>query len=62
VETALLAAKVDLEVVSGLLGQSLVAITADIHTHVLPEVQQELVKKIDELSRHSYDLPSRLTV
>jgi integrase len=45
----LLAAKVDLKVVSGLLGHSSVAITADIYAHVLPEMQQEAVRKMDDL-------------
>jgi site-specific recombinase XerD len=48
-----LAAKVDLKVVSELLGHSSVAITADIYTHVLPEMQQEVVKKMDDLYGHS---------
>ena len=47
--TVLLAAKVDLKVVSELLGHSSVAITADIYAHVLPEMQQEVVKKMDDL-------------
>jgi integrase len=47
--TVLLAAKVDLKVVSELLGHSSVAITADIYQHVLPEMQQEVVKKMDDL-------------
>ncbi len=51
--TVLLAAKVDLKVVSGLLGQSSVAIAADIYVHVLPEMQQEVVKKMDDLYRSS---------
>jgi len=49
--TVLLAAKVDLKVVSELLGHSSVAITADIYAHVLPEMQQEVVKKMDDLFR-----------
>ncbi len=49
----LLAAKVDLKVVSGLLGHSSVAITADIYAHVLPEMQQEVVDKMDDLYAHS---------
>ena len=51
--TVLLAAKVDLKVVSELLGHSSVAITADIYAHVLPEMQQEVVKKMDDLFRRS---------
>jgi integrase len=47
--TVLLAAKVDLKVVSELLGHSSVAITADIYAHVLPEQQQEVVKKMNDL-------------
>lgn len=47
--TVLLAAKVDLKVVSELLGHSSVAVTADIYGHVLPEMQQEVVKKMDDL-------------
>ena len=51
--TVLLAAGVDLKVVSALLGHSSVAITADIYAHVLPEMQQEAVKKMDDLYRRS---------
>ncbi len=51
--TVLLAAKVDLKVVSELLGHSSVAITADIYAHVLPEMQQEVVKKMDDLYRRT---------
>ena len=47
--TVLLAAKVDLKVVSELLGHSSVAITADIYGHVLPEMQQEIVNRMDDL-------------
>lgn len=47
--TVLLAAGVPLKVVSELLGHSSVAITADIYAHVLPEQQQEVVKKMDDL-------------
>jgi integrase len=45
----LLAAGVDLKVVSEMLGHSSVAITADIYAHVLPEQQQEIVDKMDDL-------------
>ena len=51
--TVLLAAKVDLKVVSELLGHSSVAITVDIYADVLPEMQQEAVKKMDDLYRRS---------
>jgi integrase len=47
--TVLLAAGVPLKVVSELLGHSSVAITADIYAHVLPEQQQEVVKKMNDL-------------
>ena len=47
--TVLLAAGVPLKVVSELLGHSSIAITADIYAHVLPEQQQEVVKKMDDL-------------
>jgi integrase len=47
--TVLLAAGVPLKVVSELLGHSSIAITADTYAHVLPEMQQEVVRKIDEL-------------
>jgi integrase len=47
--TVLLAAKIDLKAVSELLGHSSVAITADIYQTVLPEQQQEIVKKMDDL-------------
>ncbi len=49
----LLAAKVDLKVVSELLGHSSVAIMADIYAHVLPEMQQEVVDKMDDLFKSS---------
>ena len=51
--TVLLAAKVDLKVVSELLGHSSVAITADIYAHVLPEMQQEVARKMDDLYKRS---------
>jgi integrase len=51
--TVLLAAKVDLKVVSELLGHSSVAITVDIYQNVLPEMQQEVVKRMDDLYGHS---------
>lgn len=51
--TVLLAAGVPLKVVSELLGHSSVAITADIYAHVLPEMQQEVVRKMDDLYGHS---------
>jgi integrase len=51
--TVLLAAKVDLKVVSELLGHSPVAITADIYAHVMPEMQQEAVKRMDDLDGRS---------
>ena len=47
--TVLLARKIDLKVVSELLGHSSVAITADIYAHVMPEMQREVVKKMDDL-------------
>jgi integrase len=47
----LAASKVDLKVVSGLLVHSSVAITADIYAHVLPEMQQEVVDKMNDLYR-----------
>ena len=50
---ALLAAGVPLKVVSELLGHSSVAITVDIYAHVLPEMQQEAVKRMDDLFRRS---------
>jgi integrase len=53
VVTILLAAKIDLKVVSELLGHSSVAITADIYAHVLPEQQQEIVDKMDDLFKRS---------
>ena len=43
------AAGVPLKVVSEMLGHSSVAITADIYAHVLPEQQQEVVKKMGDL-------------
>ncbi len=47
--TVLLAAKMDLKAVSELLGHSSVAITVDIYQSVLPEQQQEIVNKMDDL-------------
>jgi site-specific recombinase XerD len=47
--TVLLARKIDLKVVSELLEHSSVAIKADIYAHVMPEMQQEVVKKMDDL-------------
>ena len=47
--TVLLVAGVPMKVVLELLGHSSVAITADIYAHVLPEMQQEVVKKMDDL-------------
>jgi integrase len=53
VATILLAAKIDLNVVSELLVHSSVAITADIYGQMLPEQQQEVVAKIGDLFKHS---------
>jgi site-specific recombinase XerD len=53
VAAILLAAKMDLKAVSELLGHSSVAITADIYQSVLPEQQQRIVKKMDDLYGHS---------
>ena len=47
--TVLLARKIDLKVVPELLGHSSVAITSDIYAYVMPEMQQEVVKKMDDL-------------
>jgi integrase len=47
--TVLLVAKMDLKAVSELLGHSSVAITVDIYQSVLPEQQQEIVNKMDDL-------------
>ena len=47
--TVLLAAKMDLKAVSELLGHSSVAITVDIYQGVLPEQQQEIVDKMNDL-------------
>ncbi|HVB25878.1 MAG TPA: site-specific integrase [Ktedonobacteraceae bacterium] len=49
VATILLVAKVDLKVVSELLGHSSVAITADIYQSVLLEQRQEVVDKMDDI-------------
>ena len=46
VVTILPVAKIDLKVVSELLGDSSVAITADIYGHVLHEQQLEVVNKM----------------
>jgi hypothetical protein len=53
VATILLAAKIDLKLVSELLGHSSVAITTDVYAHVLPEQQQEIVDKMDDLFKRS---------
>ncbi len=53
VATFLLAAKIDLKVVSELLWHSSVAITADIYAHVLPEQQQEVVDKMGDMFKRS---------
>jgi integrase len=47
--TILLGAKVQLKVVSERLGHASIATTADIYSHVLPEMQQEVVDKIDDV-------------
>jgi len=51
--TILLGAKVQLKVVSERLGHASIATTADIYSHVLPEMQQEVVDKIDGLFKGS---------
>ena len=51
--TILLAAKINLKLVSELLGHSSVAITADIYSHVLLDMQQEIVNKMDDLFKRS---------
>jgi site-specific recombinase XerD len=53
VATILLAAKIDLKLVSELLGHSSVAITPDMYAHVLPEQQQEIVDQMDDLFTRS---------
>ncbi len=45
--------RLNLKVVSELLGPSSVAITADIYASVLPEQQQEVVNKMDDLFKRS---------
>ena len=52
VATVLLAARMNLKAVSELLGHSSVAITVDIYQGVLPEQQQEIVDKMDDLYGH----------
>ena len=47
--TVLIAAKVDLKAVSELLEHSSVAITVDVYQSVLPQQQQEIVKRMDDL-------------
>ena len=51
--TVLIGAKVDLKAVSELLGHSSVAITVDVYQSVLPEQQQEIVRRMDDLYGHS---------
>jgi len=53
VATILLGARVQLKEVSERLGHASIATTADIYSHVLPEMQQEVVDKIDGLFKHS---------
>src|SRR5712692_1950474 len=53
VATILLVAKIDLKVVSELLGHSSIAVTADIYGHVLPEMQREVINKMDDLFKRS---------
>jgi integrase len=53
VATILLVAKIDLKVVSELLGHSSIAVTADIYAHVLPEMQREVIHKMDSLFKRS---------
>ncbi len=53
VATVLIAAKVDLKTVQELLGHSSIAVTADIYAHVVPEMQQEIVEKMDDLFKRS---------
>ena len=47
--TILLEARIPLKTVQELLGHSSIAITADIYSHVSPEMQQEVVDKMDDL-------------
>lgn len=51
--TILLGARVQLKVVSEPLRHASIATTADIYSHVLPEMQQEVVEKIDGLFKQS---------
>lgn len=53
IATILLGARVQLKVVSERLGHASIAATADIYSHVLPEMQQEVVDKIDGLFKRS---------
>jgi len=53
VATVLIAAKVDLKTVQELLGHSSIAVTAEIYAHVVPEMQQEIVDKMDDLFKRS---------
>jgi len=47
--TILRGARVQLKIVSERLGHASIATTADIYSHVLPEMQQEVADKIDGL-------------
>jgi integrase len=51
--TILLGAKVQLKIVLERLEHASIATTADIYSHVLPEMQQEVVDKIDGLFKRS---------
>ena len=47
--TILFAAKVDLKVISELLGHSSIAVTSDIYAHLLPSMQREVADKMNDL-------------
>jgi len=51
--TILLQAKVQLKTLQELLGHSTIATTADIYSHVSPEMREEVVNKMDDLFGHS---------
>jgi integrase len=49
VATILFAAGVDLNVISELLGHSSIAVTSDVYAHLLPDMQRDVVNKMEDL-------------
>ena len=49
VAAILFAAGVDLKVISELLGHSSIAVTSDVYAHLLPDMQRDVVNKMNDL-------------